>query len=111
MALGAVMVAIVEKLGSEVLTKQYEHGYVVFRGGYRELSCALNPQILKIFRDRIPDITSIDIKEVTNTIKSDEKDVQRAQDVIESLGNEAAHENAQWLLLRRSKPLELPLGG
>jgi hypothetical protein len=111
MALGAVMVALVEKLGSEVLTKQYDRGYVVFRGAYRELSCMLNPQILRSFRDRVPDLASIDIKSVTNAIKCDEEDVKRAQDVIEALGHEAAHENAQWLLLRRSKPLELPLGG
>jgi hypothetical protein len=32
------------------------------------------------------------------------------QTVITELGREAIQENAQWLILRRSRPLELPLG-
>jgi hypothetical protein len=33
-----------------------------------------------------------------------------AQRIVEEFDREALQENAQWLLLRRSKPLELPLG-
>ncbi|HYH69377.1 MAG TPA: hypothetical protein VD866_32080 [Urbifossiella sp.] len=91
--LGGLLVAWCDWRGHEQLSKQYDHMYVIFRGGGRELTAALNPHTLPP-----PHPTSA------------APDVARAQRVIEELGREAVQENAQWLLLLRSKPLELPLG-
>jgi hypothetical protein len=81
---GGICVAVCERRGYEQLAKHYDQIHVVFRGGARQLKAALgqNPPA-----------------------------VARAQRIIEELGREALQENADWLLLRRSKPLELPLGG
>jgi hypothetical protein len=38
------------------------------------------------------------------------REVEQIQAILIELGGEAIQENAQWLLLRRSKPVELPLG-
>jgi hypothetical protein len=81
--LGGLIVAICERRGHEELSKQYERIYVLFRSGKHELTAAL---------------------------AKEPPDIQRAQEIIVALGQEAVQENAQWLLLRRSKPLELPLG-
>lgn len=38
------------------------------------------------------------------------RDIEKAQKVVETLGAEATAEHAQWLILRRARPLELHLG-
>jgi hypothetical protein len=38
------------------------------------------------------------------------EEIDRMEKILIELGREAIQENAQWLLLRRSKPVELPLG-
>ncbi len=38
-------------------------------------------------------------------------DVDAVQDVLVELGEEALQENADWVLLRRSRGLEIPQGG
>jgi hypothetical protein len=79
--LGGLLIAICERRAHEELAKQYERMHMIFRSGLREMTAALR-----------------------------EKDVGRAQTIITVLGREAIQENAQWLILRRSRPLELPLG-
>jgi len=91
--LGGLFVARCDRQGYEQLAKQYDQMYVIFRGGGRELAAAMDPG-------------SLPPPHPTST----RPDVARAQWVIEELGREAVQENAQWLLLVRSKPLELPLG-
>jgi len=81
--LGGLLIALCERRAHEELAKQYERMHVVFRSGARELAAALA---------KTP------------------PDVARAQAIVIELGREAIQEHAQWLLLRRSKPLELPLG-
>lgn len=81
---GGVCVAFCERQAYESLSKHYDQIHVVFRNGARQLEEAL--------RFSPPNLV-------------------RAQQIIEALGREALEENAQWLLLRRFRPLELPLGG
>jgi hypothetical protein len=81
--LDGLLIAICERRAHEELAKQYERMYVVFRSGARELAAAL---------ERSP------------------PDIARAQAIVSELGRESIQENSLWLLLRRSKPLELPLG-
>lgn len=106
-----IIVAIVEKLGIEIRARSHEQAYTVFRGGSRELETTLNPKLLQLFRDKWPDTQATDITKVPVPVDIDERNIAHAQKIIEALGREAALESAQWLLLRRSKPLELPLGG
>jgi hypothetical protein len=82
--LGGLLIAICERRAHEELAKQYERMYVVFRSGARALTAAL---------DGAP------------------QNIARAQAIVGELGRESIQENSLWLLLRRSKPLELPLGG
>jgi hypothetical protein len=79
---GGIFVGICERHGHEELARHYDQIFVVFRGGTRELATALR----------------------------DPAGSDRARRIVEELGKEAMQENAQWLLLRRSKPLELLLG-
>jgi hypothetical protein len=106
-----ISVAIVEKLGIEILARSHEQAYTVFRGGSRELEMAINPRLLQMFREKPPNAPEIGCDEVPVPKDINDRSVEHAQRVIEALGREAALESAQWLLLRRSKPLELPLGG
>ena len=80
---GGIIVAVGERRAYEPLAKQYDRIFVVFRSGVREVNEALSLS---------------------------PPDASRAQRVIEELGREALQENVEWLLLFRSKPLELPLG-
>jgi len=79
--LGGLLIAICERRAHEELSKQYERMHMVFRSGARELTAALN-----------------------------QPDIARARTILTELGREAIQENAQWLIVRRSRPLELPLG-
>jgi hypothetical protein len=110
---GGVLVGICEKLGYEQLAKQYDQIYGVFRGGSRELEVVLNPALLDVMRacpTDAPALKADDILKLTSPTPDEEIDVRRAQSIIEELGREAIQESAQWLLTRRSKPLELPIG-
>ena len=80
LAVGAgLCVAFCERRSHEELSKQYERMGVVFEDGLRELKRQLAR----------PDF------------------VDGAQAVIRKLGHEAITEHAQWLILRRARPLEL----
>ena len=81
--IGGILLTLCERLAHEQLARQYDQMYVVFRGGARELA---------------------------DTFAKKPFDTERAQRTIDELGREALQESAQWLLLRRSKPMELPLG-
>jgi hypothetical protein len=81
--LGGLLVAVCERRAHEELARQYDRMHVVFWAGSREMAAAL---------EQAP------------------PDVGRAQAILTELGREPIHESAQWLLLRRSKPMELPLG-
>jgi hypothetical protein len=87
---GGLCEAVCERRGHEQLAKHYDQIHVVFRGGARQLHATLSQQPLAVARAQR---------------------IVRAQRIIEELGREALQENADWLVLRRSKPLELPLGG
>lgn len=108
---GGIIVAIVEKLGLEIRARSHEQAYSVFRGGSRELETTLNPRLLQLFRDKRPDTRATKINEMLDPVDIDDRNIEHAQKIIEALGREAALESALWLMLRRSKALELPLGG
>ena len=78
---GGLCIAYCERCAYEDLAKQFERMRIVFRNGDRELKKHL-----------------------------DNNDVERAQKVIEELGNEAIIEHSQWLILRRARPLQVPIG-
>ncbi len=82
---GGLLVAYSERRCYEELARQYERMEVVFEHGLAELKKHLD--------DTKP------------------PDICRAQAVIEELGRESMMEHAQWLILRRSRPLELQIGG
>jgi hypothetical protein len=75
-------VAYGERRSHEELSKQYARMYVVFDDADKEMTAAL-----------------------------ESKDVQRAHAILIKLGHEAISEHAQWLILRRARPVELQLGG
>ncbi len=79
---GGLFIAYCERQAYEDLEKQYERMLIVFRYGDHEL------------RQRLR-----------------ERDIPGARRVFEALGREAILEQSQWLLLRRSRPLELHIGG
>ncbi|HEX3148589.1 MAG TPA: hypothetical protein VHR66_10925 [Gemmataceae bacterium] len=123
---GAGYVAVCERRAYEQLGKQYEQIYVVFRAGGRELDTVLDPpqpaiqrahgSAERLFVSAVSDgsgqraeLTPNAVSEQAS-IATEKVDVARAQRIIEALGREMLQENAQWLLIRRSKPLELPLG-
>jgi len=103
---GAIRIALSERRGHEVLAKQYDHMFTVFSTANRELEAILNPALLTTLRE------CDGIKEFSGSPPVDPAmiDFDRAKRVIESLGREAILEHSQWLLLHRSKPMELPLG-
>jgi hypothetical protein len=75
---GGLCVAFCERRSHEELANQYERMRVVFESGQKELDRRLA-----------------------------KNDIQGAQAVLQALGNEAIAEHAQWLILRRARPLEL----
>jgi hypothetical protein len=75
---GGLFIAYCERRSYEDLAKQYERMLIVFRYGDRELGERL-----------------------------DASDVTGARRVFEALGREAIVEHSQWLLLRRSRPIEV----
>jgi len=75
---GAILIAYCERRSHEELARQYERMWVVFTRGAAE------------FRDHL-----------------EAGDVESAQSVLETLGHEAIAEHAQWLILRRNRPVEL----
>jgi hypothetical protein len=79
---GGLIVGYCERGAHEELSKQFEQMLIVFQNGDHELETHL-----------------------------DEGDVPHARKVIEELGREAILEHAQWLILRRTRSLELHLGG
>lgn len=79
--MGGLLIAFCERRAHEELSKQYERMHAIFRNGAVEFARALG-----------------------------RRDIARAQAILVQLGHEAIQENAQWLILRRSRPLELPLG-
>jgi hypothetical protein len=79
---GGLFVAYCERRSYDELAQQYERMHAVFANGAREARRWL-----------------------------DAKNVQATQNVFEALGREALTENATWLILRRARPLELPIGG
>lgn len=84
--LGGLLFAYQERRSHEELAKLYERMAVLFDRGYEDLVSRLNKK----------DFTTAD--------------ESVARGVIEQLGREAIAENAQWLVLRRSRPFEPPLG-
>ena len=83
---GGLLIAYSERRSYEELAHQYERMEVVFEHGLTALSRFLGEN-------------------------STPADLTRARAVIEELGRESMMEHAQWLLLRRSRPLELQIGG
>jgi hypothetical protein len=80
--LGGLAIAFCERRSHEELAKQYERMQVIYTNGEAELEARLS-----------------------------EAHVKGAQAALEELGREAIAENAQWLILRRNRPLELHIGG
>jgi hypothetical protein len=76
--LGGLLVAYCERRSHEELAKQYERMTKIFTQGEREIGEHLEARELRM-----------------------------GQDVLKALGREAIMENAQWLILRRSRPFEL----
>ena len=84
--IGGLVIAYRERQSHEELAKQYDRMAVVFEHGKAELDAAL-PE--------------------TGPLPDGEA---RAKDILTQLGREALTEHAQWLILRRSRPLEIQLG-
>jgi hypothetical protein len=101
--LGGLYIAVCDRRAHEELAKQYDQMHVVFRAGAQELALVLDPK----GRTAVRAVVSI---QQPTAPASEEETVKWAQRIVEELGREALHENAQWMLVRRSKPLELPLG-
>jgi hypothetical protein len=77
---GGLAVAYCERRAHEELAQRYERMAIVFEHGSHALAG-------RVARD----------------------DIAGAQRVVEELGREAIMEHSQWLVLRRSRPLELPV--
>ena len=60
--------------------------------------------------DRMTIVFDHALDELTSSLSTPQPDIERAQEVIKALGREAMAEHAQWLILRRSHPLEPPVG-
>jgi hypothetical protein len=103
--LGGLLIAVCEKRAHEELARQYDRMYVVFRSGARELEIVLDPKKRELLKTG-----SSTAAGPPAAIPPDEVDFDHACRIVEELGRESLQENAQWLVLRRSKPLELPLG-
>jgi len=78
---GGLCLAFCEHRSHEELANQYERPRVVFESGRNELERRLAG-----------------------------KDVPGAQAVLQALGREAIAEHAQWLILRRARPVEVHIG-
>ncbi len=79
---GGLLIAFCERRAHEELSKHYERMSLVFDAGLREFEDCL-----------------------------DRQSIRNAQHILEALGREAVAENASWVILRRSRPLELHIGG
>jgi hypothetical protein len=79
---GGLLIALFERLSHEELAKQYKRMALVFEAGLREFDACLKRGAFA-----------------------------EAQLLLEALGREAIAEHASWVILRRSRPLELHIGG
>ena len=79
---GGLLLALRERRAYEELANQYERMVLVFNHGAAEIDLALQAG-----------------------------EIERAQGVFLALGREAIAEHAQWSILRRARPLEIPAGG
>ena len=79
---GGLLVAYCERRSHDELAKQYERMTKIFTQGEAEIRKHLDAENL---------------------------DLPKVQDVLTALGREAIMENAQWLILRRNRPFELPI--
>jgi hypothetical protein len=78
---GGLMIGYAEQNSFEELAKQYGRAHTVFSLGLRELNQALEAN-----------------------------DIPKCQSILQSLGQEAIAENAQWLIIRRNRPVDLHVG-
>lgn len=108
--LGGLSIAVSERQAHEELAKQYDRMHVVFRRGGRELDLVLDPEKRAALRTGTAATRPPPVGPPATVPAAEPVDFERAQRIVEELGREALQENAEWLLLRRSKPLELPLG-
>lgn len=103
---GGLLVAYSDRRNFEPLARQYDNIHTVFAAGASELTYLLNPRLLADLR-RSP----VDGPPPSASVGAPDEpiDFDRARRVLEELGCEALQETGQWVLLHRSKPLELAL--
>jgi hypothetical protein len=93
---GGLLIGFGERRTYEELANQYDRAYGMFRSPQHEMTHLLAED-------------HADPKFAGTPYADAEWRLHRAQNIVRTLGLEHLHENGHWLLVRRTKPLEIPV--